>query len=44
MINEGMTTRSRRRRFNTDMKDEQMIVTEQDKFKVKFVEEIDYKM
>lgn len=38
-----MASRSRRRRYNTDAGDED-ILKEQDRFKVKFVEEVDYKM
>lgn len=38
-----MASRSRRRRFNTDEGDEQTI-KQQTKVKIKFAEEIDYKM
>lgn len=38
-----MATRNRRRRYNTDAGDEDLL-KDQEKFKVKFLEEVDYKM
>ncbi len=35
---------ARRRRYNADAGDEQIIIKQEAKFKIKFAEEVDYKM